>query len=125
MIRYLNPNRYTKVSRYAKLRLIQSNKSELPYLEVVNPTPDVPVQECELFTVTGPYIDRLDLIAEKYYGAGMSHLWWYIAKQNHLEDPTKVPIDTVLQIPRYTSLLEDGRVLEPMSYIDLNLGVDE
>ena len=122
MIQYLNPHRYKNISRYSKLRLIQREGIDKPYHEVVNATPDADLLDCQLFQVTGIYIDRLDLIAKKFYGD--ASLWWYIAKQNHLEDPSKVPVDTVLQIPRYDTLLTNGRVLEPLSYVYLNLGVE-
>lgn len=122
MIRYLNPRAYKNPSRYAKLRLIKSTQ-EQPYHEVVNNTPDVKILDCTLFKVTGIYVNRLDLIADKFYDD--SSLWWFIAKQNHWEDPTIVPSDTLLQIPKFTTLMRDGRVLEPMSYVFLNLGVDD
>lgn len=122
MIQYLNPNRYKNTSRYAKLRLVQNEVEEKPYHEVVNSTPDAEVLDCQLFTVRGEYVNRLDRVAKKFYGD--SSLWWYIAKQNHLSDPTTVPSETVLQIPNYNTLLTNGRVLEPMSYIYLNLGRD-
>lgn len=122
MIQYLNPHRYKNTSRYSKLRLIQKDNQSKPYHEVTNATPDARLLDCQLFHVTGVYVNRLDLIAKKFYGD--ASLWWYIAKQNHLEDPTKVPEDTTLQIPKYNTLLTDGRVLEPLSYIYLNLGVE-
>lgn len=122
MIQYLNPNRYKNTSRYAKLRLIQNETEVKPYHEVVNSTPDADILDCDLFTVRGMYVDRLDLIAKKFYGD--ASLWWFIAKQNHLDDPTIIPSDTVLQIPKYNTLLTNGRVLEPMSYLYLNLGRD-
>lgn len=122
MIQYLNPQRYKNTSRYAKLRLIQRDDQAKPYHEVVNATPDADLLDCQLFQVTGIYIDRLDLIAKKFYGD--ASLWWYLAKQNHLEDPAKVPSGTTLYIPEYNTLLTQGRVLEPLSYIYLNLGVE-
>lgn len=122
MIQYLNPQRYSNTSRYAKLRLIQKDDNPKPYHEVTNSTPDADLLDCQLFHVTGIYVDRLDLIAKRFYGD--ASLWWYIAKQNHLEDAPKVPVDTTLQIPRYDTLLTQGRALEPLSYIYLNLGVE-
>lgn len=122
MIQYLNPQRYKTVSRYAKLRLIQRDTVDRPYHEVTNATPDVDLLDCQLFHVTGIYVNRLDLIAKKFYGDAT--LWWFLAKQNHIEDPSIVPVDTTLQIPKYDTLLTNGRVLEPLSYIYLNLGVE-
>lgn len=120
MIQYLNPYTYTKPSRYAKLRTIKKEGVDNSYHEVVNATPLVDVSDCQLFRVTGNYINRLDLIAEKFYGD--ASFWWYIAKQNAIPDFDIVPADTVLQIPPYDSLMSDGRVLEPLSYVYLNLG---
>ena len=120
MIRYLNPYNYTRTSRYAKLRTIKRDGVEKSYHEVVNSTPKVDVSSCQLFKVTGLFIDRLDLIADKFYGD--ASLWWYIAKQNDIIDFEVVPAGTVLQIPPYDSLMTEGRVLEPLSYVYLNLG---
>lgn len=120
MIRYLNPYNYTRTSRYAKLRTIKRDRVEKSYHEVVNATPKVDVSSCQLFKVTGLFINRLDLIADKFYGD--ASLWWYIAKQNNITDFEVVPADTVLQIPPYDSLMTEGRVLEPLSYVYLNLG---
>lgn len=121
MIQYLNPRQYKTASRYSKLRLIHGADPK-PYHEVVNPTPDADPLDCELYHVVGVYVNRLDLIAQKFYGD--PSLWWYIAKQNKIHDPSVVPMGTMLQIPHYNTLLTDGRVLEPMSYVYLNLGVD-
>ena len=120
MITYLNPYQYTKDSRYAKLRTIKQDGISKSYHEVTNAFSKVPASECQLYKVVGIYVNRLDLIADYFYGdAG---LWWYIAKQNDITDFDTVPSDTVLQIPSYNSLMTDGRVLEPLSYIFLNLG---
>lgn len=120
MIRYLNPYNYTRTSRYAKLRTIKRDGVEKSYHEVVNSTPKVDVSSCQLFKVTGLFINRLDLIADKFYGD--ASLWWYIAKQNDIIDFEVVPAGTVLRIPPYDSLMTEGRVLEPLSYVYLNLG---
>lgn len=123
MIRYLNPREYSNPSRYAKLRLIKNETEAQPYHEVTNATTDASILDCRLFKVHGIYVHRLDLIAEKEYGD--ASLWWYIAKQNHIEDPTIVPAETLLQIPEFNTLMIEGRALEPMSYVFLNLGVDD
>ena len=60
MIQYLNPYTYTKPSRYAKLRTIKKEGVDDSYHEVVNATPLVDVSDCQLFRVTGKYINRLD-----------------------------------------------------------------
>lgn len=122
MIQYLNPNKYMKLSRYSKIRLINSNTERKPYHEVINDYPKVSVENCLLFEVTPEFENRLDLIAKKHYDD--ASLWWFLAKQNQLVDPTVIPIGSILEIPRYETLFENGQVLEPMSYLYLNLGVD-
>ena len=120
MINYLNPYKYSKDSRYMRIRTIKRDNVDKSYHEVTNPSPVVPANECQLYKVAGIYANRLDLIADKFYGdAG---LWWYIAKQNGITEFDVVPNDTILQIPPYNSLMTDGRALEPLSYIFLNLG---
>ena len=120
MISYLNPYKYSKDSRYMRIRTIKRDNIDKSYHEVTNPSPVVSTNECQLYKVAGIYANRLDLIADKFYGdAG---LWWYIAKQNGITEFDVVPNDTILQIPSYNSLMTDGRALEPLSYIFLNLG---
>lgn len=120
MISYLNPYQYSKDSRYMRIRTIKRDNVAKSYHEVTNASPTVSTSECQLYKVAGIYANRLDLIADKFYGdAG---LWWYIAKQNGITEFDVVPNDTILQIPPYNSLMTDGRALEPLSYIFLNLG---
>ena len=55
----------------------------------------IPHREEDLWVVT-QYGDRLDLIANQFYGD--KSLWWYIAKANGLK-VNKVAIGTILRIP--------------------------
>ena len=45
--------------------------------------------------------DRLDNIAQEFYGD--PHLWWYLAKANHLKD-MNVPAGIKLRIPARTDI---------------------
>ena len=120
VISYLNPYKYSKDSRYMRIRTIKRDTVEKSYHEVTNLSPLVSANECQLYKVAGIYANRLDLIADMFYGD--ASLWWFIAKQNGITDFDVVPNDTILQIPPYNSLMTDGRALEPLSYIFLNLG---
>ena len=55
----------------------------------------IPHNEQDLWVVT-QYGDRLDLIANQFYGD--KSLWWYIARANGLK-VNKVAIGTILRIP--------------------------
>lgn len=51
----------------------------------------------KVFVVTHRYINRIDLIAYKFYNN--SNLWWIIAKRNNLFNPLQIPLGKVLYIP--------------------------
>ena len=55
----------------------------------------IPHKEEDIWVVT-QYGDRLDLIANQFYGD--KSLWWYIAKANGLK-VNKVAIGTILRVP--------------------------
>jgi len=58
--------------------------------------PEIPLDDSDKFIrpVDG---DRLDLIANRYYGD--STLWWIIAKANGLKGQTSVSTEDLLRIP--------------------------
>jgi len=58
----------------------------------------IPKSDSDIYVLTQPG-DRLDLLAEQYYGD--VNLWWYIAKANHLRFMTLEP-GTSLRIPTTT-----------------------
>ena len=55
----------------------------------------VPMSDKDIFVISQDG-DRLDILAQKYYGD--VNLWWYIAKANNLKFIT-LPIGTRLRIP--------------------------
>ena len=55
----------------------------------------VTISDKDIFVITQDG-DRLDILAQKYYGD--VNLWWYIAKANNLKFMT-LPIGTRLRIP--------------------------
>lgn len=103
-IEYTAPS---KVSRYKKVKGFKSRTNI--YLDL--PTyVDIPVHEDDsYFIVFGKYIDRIDLIAHKFYND--SKMWWVIAEANSLEDPMDIPINTVLRIPAFATLYGVGGVI--------------
>ncbi len=58
--------------------------------------PEIPLDDTDVFIrpIDG---DRLDLIANRYYGD--STLWWIIAKANGLKGQTSVTTEKPLRIP--------------------------
>ena len=58
----------------------------------------IPESDGDIYVIT-QYGDRLDLLANRFYGD--PSLWWYIAKANNLI-VMKVPTGTSLRIPANT-----------------------
>ena len=57
--------------------------------------PHIPERNDDLHIIS-QYGDRLDNLAQQYYGD--PHLWWFIAKANQLTD-MNIPKGTSLRIP--------------------------
>lgn len=103
-IKYTHPS---KTSRYKKLTVFLDETnlfmSAPKYIEI-------PIHEDDnYFSVTPRYVNRLDLIAHKFYHE--SKLWWAIAIANDLEDPMNIPLDTILRIPAVSTLFGSGGVI--------------
>ena len=58
----------------------------------------IPELDGDIYVIT-QYGDRLDLLANRFYGD--PSLWWYIAKANNLTI-MKIPTGTSLRIPENT-----------------------
>lgn len=56
-----------------------------------------------LYVITGPDVDRLDLVAYKMYGDPF--LWWVIAWYNNILDPMSLEVGDRLRIPDYETLI--------------------
>ena len=101
VIKYSTPS---KVSRYWNYTFYKDETnifiSDPRYLEV----PEHP--DDQYFMVTPECVDRIDLIAAKFYENVI--LWWVIAKANHLENPLCIPLDTILRIPSIHTLYGEG-----------------
>ena len=73
------------------------------YLEIPETQAD------QYFCVTQKYVDRIDLIANKFYAD--SKLWWVIAKANNILDPQVIPMDSILRIPDRGTVFGIGGVV--------------
>lgn len=88
-------NEFENVSRYQILRVIEEGKDT--YLETYNQV-KVPVSDEDSYhVVTHAEVNRLDLIANDYYG--VPEFWWMIALANNLIDPFIVNEGVMLRIP--------------------------
>lgn len=87
-------------SRYQILRTIREGSSY--YLETYNQV-KVPESENDVYhIVSATEVNRLDLIANQYYGS--PNYWWAIALANNFIDPLSVQEGTMIRIPSLTSL---------------------
>ena len=84
------------MSRYENTKLVEKIKNNT---KVISKTTtiysSIPESDDDMYIIT-QYGDRLDLLANTYYGD--STLWWYIAKANNLSLMT-LPVGTSLRIP--------------------------
>lgn len=108
MITYLKNQEYDKTSRYQVLRLIEDpEESELKpssYLETQNQRVVRKSDNDQYHIVTHAEVNRLDLIADKYYGD--ASFWWAIALANEYIDPFIVNEGTMVRIPSMYTLIE-------------------
>jgi len=63
----------------------------------------IPKTSSDIYVIT-QYGDRLDLLANQFYGD--VNLWWYIAKANNLKFMT-IPVGTRLRIPATTQYAKE------------------
>lgn len=118
-LKYLNPAKYARPSRYNSTRCLrtlhdihpnkflpqtfQAERSK-PYHELRTERYIAAQDGDQYYIVTNTDFNRLDLIADKFYGSAI--YWWAIAKANIncLFDPFDIPIGTSLRIPSMSSL---------------------
>jgi hypothetical protein len=102
---YLAPRNYNHSSRYRIYKQIADTQNNTVYLESINP---VELSSSgEIFhSVEDSEENRLDIIAKKYYGS--ASMYWVIAMANNIIDPMSVFKGTILKIPRYEALFENG-----------------
>ncbi len=90
-------NRYENV-KIRKSIIKRGKKTPLSYENTSKSTTlysNIPESDNDLYVIS-QYGDRLDQLANQYYGDVT--LWWYIAKANHLKFMT-IPPGTRLRIP--------------------------
>jgi hypothetical protein len=107
MILYSSPREYKHTSRYGKYRQLVDNLDS--YVETFNQSIIRPSEQDIYHTVLREQENRLDIIANIYYGD--PSFFWVIALANELVDPFVVTTGSILRIPAITSLYTLGGVL--------------
>lgn len=108
-IEYQGKVTYKNASRYKNLRTIQNEADgkifhESWFQKVIDHSP-----EDTYHTVTINEKNRLDIIANYYYGT--PRYWWVVAIANYILDPFDVEVGSVLRIPPLIALYNKGGVL--------------
>lgn len=104
-MKYTKPRIYKKISRYGVYRLIMTDNSTV-YTETVNQTPIEESENDIYHEVLTEEENRLDIIANKYYGS--PEYYWIIAIGNNLIDPMFIKPGTILRIPSFVSTTKWG-----------------
>lgn len=102
---YLEPRKYYHLSRYKIYNQIADIENNVTYLESINPM-EIGNTGSVFHKVEDSEENRLDIIAKKYYGS--ASMYWAIAMANNIIDPTSIFSGTILRIPSYESLHENG-----------------
>lgn len=98
-------SRQDKISRYSNLkRLVNLNGDT--YIESPNKFEIKESNRDIYYAVEKGYENRLDLIANKFYGTPL--MYWAIAVMNHIDNPLDVPSGVVLRIPAIESIYDAG-----------------
>lgn len=109
MRQYYTPKQYSNNCRYKNVRRLKDDKTGKVFHETV-PQMFIPENdEDQYIVVTNITKNRLDIIANEYYGT--PNYWWVIAQANYLIDPFDVPVGTKLRIPPTISLYISGGIL--------------
>lgn len=91
-------------SRYRNLERIRYEDG----VEIVE-TPDRVVigrsSQDQYFEVTDEYMNRLDLVAHRFYNN--TRLWWVIAYASNIINPFEIPVGTKLRIPPLSVAISD------------------
>lgn len=104
---YTSTGNKDALSRYSSLRHIIDSDSTV-YTESQN-TYIIPDRNCTYHQVEIGEEGRLDIIADIHYGDPA--LYWVIALANNIIDPFIIIPGTVLKIPQFTALFENGAPL--------------
>ena len=92
------------MSRYSRVKIIQnSNDNNGAKFYTTTFYPKIPLSENDIYVLTNDS-DRLDLLAQQFYGD--PNLWWIIssANGNLSQNSLNIPLGTQLRIPRNTGL---------------------
>lgn len=83
-------------NRYRTTKIVKDKNTNKSYMETTI-YPKVLATDSDLYIITDE-TDRLDLLADKYYGD--SRMWWIIATANNINDATFfIEPGTQLRIP--------------------------
>ena len=100
-------------SRYKNCRTIYNSDYDATYFELnENRTISTDSDSTQYHLVEQTELNRLDIIANKYYGDPT--LYWVIAMANEMLDPFILQPNTVLKIPNRDVLYDRG---SPLSFI--------
>lgn len=100
---YTVPRQYNHISRYSIYRQILDDEQEL-YTETSNVTP-IPETDKDFYhEILKEEENRLDIIANKYYGN--PDFFWMIAIANNIIDPFIITPGEVIRIPNFNSLMQ-------------------
>jgi nucleoid-associated protein YgaU len=68
-------------------------------------SPEIDLEGADTFVVTDTEVNRVDLIAWKFYGD--CSLWWVICYANNIKNAfEELKVGTVLKIPQYMKIVE-------------------
>lgn len=94
---------YNTLSRYRGHRIVEIDGVRT--IETWKAPTILPQPTDQFYRVQAGEVNRLWLIAKKFYGA--PNLWWVIALANGIHDPVaEVTVDTELRIPNRRYLFE-------------------
>lgn len=102
MPEYISKRDYKFLSRYSPYRRIIGKYDKAIYTETFNQKLIDESDQDTYFTVEIKTENRLDIIANRYYG--YSTYWWILAIANKIIDPFDIPIGTVIRIPPLNSI---------------------
>nr|DAU63623.1 MAG TPA: Baseplate wedge protein [Caudoviricetes sp.] len=107
---YMNPLYTNHISRYTRNRTIYNPNLDKAYLESTNQYDlDTDNSDCIYHIVEQNEANRLDIIANNYYGD--PSFYWVIAMANDMIDPFIVKPNTMLTIPSLSILYEQDSPL--------------
>lgn len=116
---------FEHISRYRNLRQVvhgaKDNKGFVS-LETSNPF-HTNLSDVVIHEVSNDEENRLDIISQNYLGS--AHYSWIIAYMNDIEDGYSIREGMKLKIPKsITALMQNGELLQNISAMQLNLGVE-